>query len=124
VPDYSQPFLEQDADPDPLRQFGRWFEDASSAGIRIPEAMAVATASVSGVPSVRIVLMKQYDECGFVFYTRYTSDKGRELEANPHAALLFYWIRWGARCGSAAPWSAPRERNRTATFALAREGAS
>ena len=79
-----------DLDADPLRQFHRWFDDAQEV-VRAPEAMAVATASGDGAPSVRMVLLKAADERGLVFYTHYTSRKGRELEANPQAALLFYW---------------------------------
>jgi pyridoxamine 5'-phosphate oxidase len=88
---YAVPLREQDVDPDPLRQFGAWLKDAGEAGVRIPEAMAVATASSQGLPIARMVLMKGYDERGFVFFTHYASRKGRELEANPNAALLFYW---------------------------------
>ena len=91
MPDYAVPLREQDVDPDPLRQFAAWFDAAAEAGVRIPEAMAVATASRAGRPSVRMVLMKGYDERGFVFFTHYESSKGRELTENPQAALLFYW---------------------------------
>lgn len=91
MPDYAVPLREQDVDPDPLRQFTAWFHEAAEAGVRIPEAMAVATASGAALPTVRMVLMKDYDERGFVFFTHYTSRKGRELKVNPHAALLFYW---------------------------------
>jgi pyridoxamine 5'-phosphate oxidase len=87
----AQPLREQDVDPDPLRQFERWFADAAAAGIRAPEAMAVATASAAGAPSVRTVLLKGSDERGFVFFTNYDSRKGRELAENPRAALLFHW---------------------------------
>ncbi|MGZ4173102.1 MAG: pyridoxamine 5'-phosphate oxidase [Solirubrobacteraceae bacterium] len=86
---------EEDLDPDPLRQFGAWFADAGRAGVAAPEAVAVATASAAGVPSVRMVLLKKFDERGFVFFTSYESRKGRELEANPVAALLFYWEALG-----------------------------
>ncbi len=79
-----------DLDPDPLRQFRRWFDDAREV-VRAPEAMAVATATASGAPSVRMVLLKAADDRGLVFYTHYVSRKGRELEGNPQAALLFYW---------------------------------
>jgi pyridoxamine 5'-phosphate oxidase len=90
--DHDQPLLERDADADPLAQFQRWFADASTAeAIRMPEAMAVATASPDGVPSVRMVLMKGCDERGVVFFTNYASRKGSELTDNAHAALLFYW---------------------------------
>jgi pyridoxamine 5'-phosphate oxidase len=89
--DFAHPLKEQDVDPDPLAQFAVWFDDAASAGVRSPEAAAVATASADGAPSVRIVLVKQYDERGFVFYSNYESRKGHDLAANPRAALLFYW---------------------------------
>jgi len=86
---------EEDLDPDPLRQFKAWFDEASSAGISAPEAMAVATATAEGAPSVRMVLMKRCDERGFVFYTNYESRKALEVRANPRAALLFYWAVLG-----------------------------
>jgi pyridoxamine 5'-phosphate oxidase len=76
---------------DPLEQFRRWYADAEAAGIRAPHAMALATAASSGPPSVRMVLLKGAGEDGFVFFTGYGSRKGAELDANPHAALLFYW---------------------------------
>jgi pyridoxamine-phosphate oxidase len=83
--------LEFDVDPDPLEQFRRWFAEAAEAGIRAPEAMALATASPMGAPSVRMVLLKSFDEHGFVFFTGYVSRKAGELDSNPRAALLFYW---------------------------------
>jgi pyridoxamine 5'-phosphate oxidase len=89
--DFAQPLREEDADPDPVAQFRVWFAAAAEAGLRMPEAAAVATASDDGTPSVRMVLVKQADEGGFVFYTNYESRKARELAANPFAALLFYW---------------------------------
>ncbi|MEP6977528.1 MAG: pyridoxamine 5'-phosphate oxidase [Thermoleophilia bacterium] len=82
-------------DPDALRQFEAWFAEARDAGVPVPEAMAVATATPDGAPSVRMVLLKGVDECGFVFFTNYESRKGRELEANPRAALLFHWEALG-----------------------------
>jgi len=82
---------ETDLDPDPLRQFESWFAAAREAGMRAPEAMALATATPEGAPSARMVLLKGIDERGFVFFTSYESRKGGELEANPQAALLFYW---------------------------------
>ena len=82
---------ERDLDPDPLRQFTRWFEDARSTALPAPEAMALATATPEGRPSVRMVLLKSADEHGFTFHTNYESRKGDELIANPHAALLFHW---------------------------------
>jgi pyridoxamine 5'-phosphate oxidase len=75
---------------DPLEQFGDWFAQASAA-LETPEAMALATSTPDGAPSVRMVLLKGFDERGFVFYSHHTSRKGRELEANPQAALLFHW---------------------------------
>jgi len=82
---------ERDLDPDPLRQFQLWFEEARDAGIEVPEAMALATAGTDGRPSVRMVLLKGAGERGFDFYTNYESRKAGELEANAYAALLFYW---------------------------------
>jgi pyridoxamine 5'-phosphate oxidase len=83
--------LENAVADDPLEQFRRWYADAEAAGIRAPHAMALATAASSGPPSVRMVLLKGAGEDGFVFFTGYGSRKGAELDANPHAALLFYW---------------------------------
>jgi len=83
--------LESQVDADPLRQFARWFEDAAAAGVAMPEAMALATATADGRPSVRMVLLKGFDERGFAFYTGYESRKGHELAENPRAALLFHW---------------------------------
>src|SRR5690348_2204901 len=93
--DFAKPLREEDADPDPLRQFAAWFEEAGASGHRAPEAMAVATSTRDGKPAVRMVLMKQFDERGFVFFTNYESRKGQELLANPHAALLFHWDTLG-----------------------------
>ena len=85
------PLREEDVDPDPVRQFERWFEDARSAGAFQPEAAALATATPDGAPSVRMVLVKQSGPAGFVFYSNYESRKGAELAANPRAALMFHW---------------------------------
>ncbi|MDX6513687.1 MAG: pyridoxamine 5-phosphate oxidase [Gaiellaceae bacterium] len=85
----------ESVDPDPLRQFEAWFREAGEAGIAFPEAAAVATASAAAVPSVRMVLVKGADERGLDFYTNYRSRKGRELEENPRAALLFHWAPLG-----------------------------
>ena len=95
VTDYGQPLREQDVDPDPLRQFGVWYQQAAHAGVRMPEAMALATASSDGSPSVRMVLMKSFDQHSFVFFSNYESRKGSELAANPRAALLFHWDALG-----------------------------
>jgi pyridoxamine 5'-phosphate oxidase len=80
---------------DPFRLFHRWFAQARRAGAPLPEAMALATAGASGRPSVRYVLLKQADERGFVVYTNLRSRKGRELRANPRAALVGYWDQIG-----------------------------
>ena len=82
---------EGDLGPDPLRAFEDWFRDAAANGARMPEAVALATATPDGEPSARMVLLKGADAHGFVFYTGYESRKGGELAANPRAALLFYW---------------------------------
>jgi pyridoxamine 5'-phosphate oxidase len=91
VPDHAMPLLENALDGDPVGQFASWFGEAGTAGVREPEAAALATASADGVPSVRMVLVKAFDERGFVFFSDYTSRKGRELAVNPRAALLFHW---------------------------------
>lgn len=85
---------EEDLDPDPLAQFQHWFAEAA-ASIPLAEAAALATADASGRPSLRMVLIKGWDERGFVFYSNRRSRKGGELAANPWAALLFYWPALG-----------------------------
>ena len=85
-------FDESDADPDPFVQFQRWFDEALKAELPEPNAMTLATATPGGVPSARIVLLKEVSGGGFVFYTNYESRKGHELAANPNAALLFHWV--------------------------------
>lgn len=90
--DYSQgPLNERDLDPNPFQQFARWFQQAVEAGGLEPNAMTLATATTDGLPSARMVLLKDFDEHGFVFYTNYNSQKGRELTENPRAAMVFYW---------------------------------
>ena len=93
--EFANPLSESYVDADPVAQFAAWFAQASGAGIRMPEAVAVATASAAGAPSVRMVLLKRFDKRGFVFFTNYESRKGRELTENPRAALLFYWDALG-----------------------------
>jgi len=83
---------EKTIDPDPIRQFEAWFNDAIAAKLPLPEAMTLATATPDGKPSARMVLLKQVDHDGFVFYTNYRSAKAAELDANPYAALVFYWV--------------------------------
>jgi pyridoxamine 5'-phosphate oxidase len=82
---------EADVDPDPVVQFGRWFDDAKAADLVEPSAMTLATATADGVPSARMVLLRGVDQRGFVFYTNYQSRKAAELAANPRAALVFWW---------------------------------
>ncbi len=83
--------LKADVNPDPFAQFATWFAEVSATDLIEPNAMALATADADGKPSVRIVLLKGFDERGFVFYTNYGSRKGQELAANPNAGLAFFW---------------------------------
>lgn len=76
---------------DAIEQFARWFEEARASGLRDPNAMTLATASADARPDARVVLLKEFDAAGFVFYTNYDSRKGRELKDNPHGCALFYW---------------------------------
>lgn len=78
-------------DPDPINQFQAWLNDAIDAKLPLPEAMTLATATPEGKPSARMVLLKQVDDDGFVFFTNYNSAKAAQLDANPYAALVFYW---------------------------------
>ena len=82
---------EADLDSNPIQQFNLWFEQALAADLIEPNAMTLATATADGKPSARIVLLKGVSEQGFVFYTNYGSQKGRQLIANPYAALVFHW---------------------------------
>jgi pyridoxamine 5'-phosphate oxidase len=106
------PLRRADLSPDPLEQFERWLGDAREAGIREPEAMAVATADATGRPSARMVLLKQADGDGFRFATNYGSRKGAELAANPRAALLFHWPALGRQVRIEGPVErSPREES-------------
>lgn len=90
--DYARAALDEaDAGSDPFALFARWWEQALASQLTEPNAMTLATATADGVPSARIVLLKGVDH-GFVFFTDYRSRKGRELEANPHAALVLHWV--------------------------------
>ncbi|BAU10185.1 pyridoxamine 5-phosphate oxidase [Leptolyngbya sp. NIES-3755] len=90
--DYTKETLnETDIDPNPFVQFRRWFDQAVNAELPEPNAMTLATASKDGIPAARIVLLKALDDRGFTFFTNYNSAKGKELEANPQAALVFLW---------------------------------
>ncbi len=82
---------EETIDPNPIRQFQSWFGDAIAENLPLPEAMTLATATKDGRSSARMVLLKQVDDDGFVFYTNYHSDKAKQLDENPFAALVFYW---------------------------------
>lgn len=84
---------ERTVDPDPIKLFRRWFDEAIASGSRLPDAMTLATATKDGKPSARMVLLKQADEQGFVFYTNYNSRKARELDENPYGALVCYWVQ-------------------------------
>ena len=84
--------LNEDAiDSDPIRQFQLWLSDAENANLPLPEAMSLATVTPDGRPTARMVLLKQVDGYGFVFFTNYNSAKAHQLDINPHAALVFYW---------------------------------
>lgn len=90
--EYAQRALTEDvAAPNPLHQFAQWFEDAVRADLLDVNAMTLATIGLDDAPSARVVLLKGFDEDGFVFFTNYESAKGRELTANPVACLLFFW---------------------------------
>jgi pyridoxamine 5'-phosphate oxidase len=82
---------EDDAGADPFALFSRWYKEAVDSGGRDPNAMSLATTDAQGRPSVRIVLCKEFDRSGFVFFTNYSSRKGSELAHNPNACILFYW---------------------------------
>ena len=90
--DYTRSMLlEEDVDPDPIRQFELWFDEATRAKVPEPHAMTLATSTLDGRPSARIVLLRGVDERGFAFFTNYESRKARELDANPWGALVFFW---------------------------------
>jgi pyridoxamine 5'-phosphate oxidase len=92
--DISEELDEQTIDRNPIDQFKLWFDDAVASGMKLPEAMTLATSTRDGKPSARVVLLKDVDNDGFVFYTNYRSAKARDLEANPQAALVFYWSQF------------------------------
>ena len=90
-----RPLRRDDLDPDPLRQLERWLAEARDAGVELPEAMTLATATADGAPSARMVLLKGADESGLTFFTNLASRKGRELDENPRAAVILYWHPFG-----------------------------
>lgn len=91
MPDDDALLDETSVKADPVEQFALWYEEAQRAGVPEQEAATLASATPDGKPSARVVLLRGYDARGFVFYTNYESRKGRELAANPRAALVFYW---------------------------------
>jgi pyridoxamine 5'-phosphate oxidase len=93
--DIEQALDEKEVDSSPFKQFEIWFKQAEAAVAILPNAMTLATATKDGTPSARVVLLKDFDENGFVFYTNYESAKGKELDGNPVAALCFYWSDLG-----------------------------
>ncbi|MFT5113325.1 MAG: pyridoxamine 5'-phosphate oxidase [Parasphingorhabdus sp.] len=94
--DFSRDGLDEaDLQTNPFEQFEKWFQEAGEDGIEAPNAMSLATASASGFPTVRTVLLKSFDEDGFVFFTNYGSRKAQQLDENPQAAILFPWITMG-----------------------------
>lgn len=91
--DYQSKSLKtSDLDKNPVSQFHNWFQEALKAGVREPNAMTLATCTREGRPSARVVLLKDYSDAGFTFFTNYESRKGKELSENPYAALVFLWL--------------------------------
>jgi pyridoxamine 5'-phosphate oxidase len=96
IPDHRKDYArftlrEENVDPDPIRQFAHWFDEATKSAVAEPGAMTLATCTNDGRPSARIVLLRGFDERGFAFFTNYESRKARELDKNPWAALVFFW---------------------------------
>jgi pyridoxamine 5'-phosphate oxidase len=117
-----RPLHERELDPDPLAQFRIWLAEAEATGMRAPEAMALATATPDGAPSVRMVLLKEAGPRGFAFYTNLESRKGGELAANPHAALLFHWDPLGRQVRVEGPVERLPESESAAYFATRPRG--
>jgi pyridoxine/pyridoxamine 5'-phosphate oxidase len=117
---------ETSVSPDPLTEFARWFNEALEARVTEPNAMTLATATPDGVPSARIVLLKGFDERGFVFFTDYRSQKGTHLEQNPQAALSSTGPSWSGRCGLPAGrhWWIARNPRPTSAAVLAPAGSA
>ncbi len=108
--DYTKQGLREiDLDTDPFKQFKKWFDQALNAQLPEPNAMTLATATIEGKPSARMVLLKDFSDRGFVFYTNYQSHKGQELATNPQAALVFWWaelerqVRIEGKVGQVSP---------------------
>ena len=107
---------------DPLQRFEAWFREAQRAGVEVPEAMTLATATADGAPSARMVLLKGADADGFVFYTGYGSRKAEELAKNPRAALVFYWRPLGRQVRVEGTAERVREEESAAYFATRPRG--
>lgn len=111
------------AEKDPIQRFQDWFAEAKDAEPDLPNAVAVATADTSGRPSVRMVLLKDVDQRGFVFYTNFESRKGRELAANSRAALLFHWKSLQRQVRIEGPATPVSDEEADAYFATRARGA-
>lgn len=114
---------ERTVDPDPLRQFVAWFDEARAAGVVFPETMTLATAGADGSPSARMVLLKGTDDRGFVFFTNTGSRKGGELDENPRAALVLYWRELGRQV-RVEGWVEPVEAHESEEYFSTRPRAS
>ena len=114
VPILLKPLDEHTVHPDPIEQFQEWFEEAVGAKLMMPEAVTLATSTNDGKPSARMVLLKQVDEKGFVFFGNYNSRKGKALADNPNAALVFYWSELArqARVEGSVEQISPEESDR------------
>jgi pyridoxamine 5'-phosphate oxidase len=124
VPDVTdRPLREQDLAPEPLTQFELWYGEARDRGVVEPDAMALATADPAGAPSVRMVLMKGFDDRGIGFFTNYGSRKALDLEHNPRGALLFHWPELGRQVRVEGP-VARIERAESVAYAHSRSRAS
>lgn len=121
-PPFSRPLLESEVDPDPIVQFAKWFAEAAEA-VRVPEAAAVATASPDCRPSVRMVLVKRFDDDGFVFHTNYDSRKGQDIASNPYGAILFHWDALGRQVRIDGPIDRTSSEESDAYFATRPFGA-
>ena len=113
-----------DLHPDPLEQFSAWFAAAVEAALPDVNAIALATSTPEGKPSVRIVLLKGFDQRGFIFFTNYRSQKGRELDANPQAAFTIFWVQLERQIRVAGRVGELRATNRSPIFIRGRAGAS
>ena len=122
VPEPDRPLDESGVDPDPVSQFRRWFAGAEEAGQPEPHAMALATATPEGLPSLRWVLLRGLDERGFVFYTNGRSRKGRDLESNPRAAAAFRWWVLGRQVRVTGPVAPVAPEESDAYFATRPRG--